>query len=51
MELANKLRIFPEIDDFITALDCMFDMLDYSQWKNDQERWKYFMELLLRTEK
>jgi len=45
-----KLIVFVK-NDFITALDCMFDMLDYSQWKHDQERWKYFMELLLRSEK
>lgn len=35
----------------VSCIDCLFDMLDYSQWKNDNERWLFFKHLLLNIEK
>ena len=33
-------------NDYVTCIDCLFDTLDYAQWKNDYERWHYFEDIL-----
>ena len=40
-----------KLNDHVTLIDCMFDTLDYSQWKNDLVRWSFLEKILLNVKR
>ena len=45
------LKNLKNLNDQVMSLDCLFDMLDFYQWKYDKTCWKTLNKLLLRSNK
>lgn len=43
------LKYCKKFDNLVMSIDCMFDILDFFQWKFNEECWTYFSQLLFFT--
>ena len=43
------LKYCKKFNSLVMSIDCMFDMLDFFQWKFNEECWSYFSQLLFFT--